>query len=154
MARSQFVIPFTASFEETNQKIESILKENGFFLKDYQFSRLWTSPDIYTDMLRKFRFVCTPDFSMFTDFPLALQINSLFLKDYHGETVWKKGTGAMTAMQYIKLEYGQGSVTLYGWVQAGLGDVGGKEMDLKGFFGAMPKQSLLKVIKKIQAAVS
>lgn len=107
MARSQFVIPFTASFEETNQKIESILKENGFFLKDY-----------------------------------------------HGETVWKKGTGAMTAMQYIKLEYGQGSVTLYGWVQAGLGDVGGKEMDLKGFFGAMPKQSLLKVIKKIQAAVS
>ena len=43
-----------------------------FFLKDYQFSRLWTSPDMYTEMLRRFRFVCTPDFSMYTDFPLAL----------------------------------------------------------------------------------
>ena len=53
-----------------------------FFLKDYQFSRLWTSPDIYTDMLRKFRFVCTPDFSMFTDFPLALQINSHYRKHW------------------------------------------------------------------------
>ena len=47
-----------------------------FFLKDYQFSRLWTSPDMYIDMLRRFRFVCTPDFSMYTDFPIALQINS------------------------------------------------------------------------------
>ena len=35
-----------------------------FFLKDYQFSRLWTSPEMYTNMLRRFRFVCTPDFSM------------------------------------------------------------------------------------------
>ena len=62
-----------------------------FFLKDYQFSRLWTSPDIYTDMLRKFRFVCTPDFSMFTDFPLALQINSHYRKHWLGAYWQSKG---------------------------------------------------------------
>ena len=55
-----------------------------FFLKDYQFSRLWTSPDMYIDMLRRFRFVCTPDFSMYTDFPIALQINSHYRKHWLG----------------------------------------------------------------------
>lgn len=60
-----------------------------FFLKDYQFTRLWTAPDIYTDMLRRFRFVCTPDFSMFTDFPLALQINSHYRKHWLG-AYWQR----------------------------------------------------------------
>ena len=62
-----------------------------FFLKDYQFSRLWTSPDMYTGMLRKFRFVCTPDFSMYTDFPLALQINSHYRKHWLGAYWQSKG---------------------------------------------------------------
>ena len=62
-----------------------------FFLKDYQFSRLWTSPDIYTEMLLRFRFVCTPDFSMFTDFPLALQINSHYRKHWLGAYWQSKG---------------------------------------------------------------
>ena len=60
-----------------------------FFLKDYQFSRLWTSPDIYTAMFRRFRFVCTPDFSMYTDFPLALQINSHYRKHWLG-AYWQR----------------------------------------------------------------
>ena len=62
-----------------------------FFLKDYQFSRLWTSPDMYTEMLRRFRFVCTPDFSMYTDFPLALQINSHYRKHWLGAYWQSKG---------------------------------------------------------------
>lgn len=62
-----------------------------FFLKDYQFSRLWTSPDMYTNMLRRFRFVCTPDFSMYTDFPLALQINSHYRKHWLGAYWQSKG---------------------------------------------------------------
>ena len=62
-----------------------------FFLKDYQFSRLWTSPEMYTNMLRRFRFVCTPDFSMYTDFPLALQINSHYRKHWLGAYWQSKG---------------------------------------------------------------
>lgn len=34
-----------------------------FFVDDYQFNRLWTNPDAYLDMLRRFKAVCTPDFS-------------------------------------------------------------------------------------------
>ena len=60
-----------------------------FFLKDYQFTRLWTSPEVYTEMLSRFRFVCTPDFSMFTDYPLALQINSHYRKHWLG-AYWQR----------------------------------------------------------------
>ena len=45
-----------------------------FFLDDYQFERVWNRPDNYVDKLSKFDCVLTPDFSLYTDFPLAMQI--------------------------------------------------------------------------------
>ena len=42
-------------------------------------------------MFRRFRFVCTPDFSMYTDFPLALQINSHYRKHWLGAYWQSKG---------------------------------------------------------------
>ena len=83
-----------------------------------------------------------------------LKSNGYHVKDYNGESVWKKGTGLMTAMQYIKLEFAEQSVTVYGWVQAGVGNVGGNEMSLNGFVGCIPKKAVLKVIKKIEACLS
>lgn len=44
-----------------------------FFLDDYQFIRVWSQPDVYLNMLRKFQAVCTPDFSLYTDFPRVIQ---------------------------------------------------------------------------------
>lgn len=55
-----------------------------FFVDDYQFLRLWTNPDTYLDMLRKFKAVCTPDFSTYTDFPLAVQIYNHYRKHWLG----------------------------------------------------------------------
>ena len=45
-----------------------------FFLDDYQFLRLWTDPDRYISTLQQFAYVMSPDFSLYTDFPKALQI--------------------------------------------------------------------------------
>lgn len=55
-----------------------------FFVDDYQFSRLWTNPDAYLDMLGRFKCVCTPDFSTYTDFPLAIQIYNHYRKHWLG----------------------------------------------------------------------
>ena len=55
-----------------------------FFIDDYQFMRLWTNPDAYLDMLRKFQAVCTPDFSTYTDFPKAVQIYNHYRKHWLG----------------------------------------------------------------------
>ena len=55
-----------------------------FFLDDYQFDRLWNRPAEYLDLLRKFKFVCSPDFSLFTDHPKAVQIWNHYKKHWLG----------------------------------------------------------------------
>lgn len=55
-----------------------------FFIDDYQFTRLWSNPDAYLDMLREFKVVCTPDFSTYTDFPKAIQIYNHYRKHWLG----------------------------------------------------------------------
>lgn len=49
-----------------------------FFLDDYQFERIWGSPLRYINLLRGFKAVIQPDFSMYRDFPKALNIYNLF----------------------------------------------------------------------------
>lgn len=68
----------------------------------------------------------------------------------NGEKVWKKGSGLLTAMQFIKPEYSDKAVILSGWIQAGLGAIGGKEMNLSGFVGGLPKKLVLNVIEEIK----
>ena len=55
-----------------------------FFVDDYQFNRVWTRPDTYTQMLSRFSAVCSPDFSTFTDFPKAVQIYNHYRKHWLG----------------------------------------------------------------------
>lgn len=53
-----------------------------FFLDDYQFCRLWTNIDRYIPMLQRFRYVMSPDFSTYTDFPKAMQIYNHYRKHW------------------------------------------------------------------------
>ena len=53
-----------------------------FFVDDYQFQRVWNQPDKYIPLLRKFGAVCAPDFSMYTDMPLAMQIYNHYRKHW------------------------------------------------------------------------
>lgn len=60
-------------------------KENKgvhFFLDDYQFNRLWTNIDKYVPMLSEFKYVMSPDFSLYTDFPKAMQIYNHYRKHW------------------------------------------------------------------------
>lgn len=75
------------------------------------------------------------------------------LIDRNGEKVWKKGTGALTAMHYIKLEYFPNDLVISGWVQIGIGSAGFKDMDLTGVTGAIPKKSTFKTIQKIRKEI-
>lgn len=65
-----------------------------FFVDDYQFERVWSDPDRYTERLAKFKAVCTPDFSPYADFPKAVQVFNHYRKHWlgaywqmHGATV-------------------------------------------------------------------
>lgn len=62
-----------------------------FFLDDYQFSVLWSNIDRYVDKLSRFRYVLTPDFSMYTDFPKAIQIYNHYRKHWCGAYLQEYG---------------------------------------------------------------
>lgn len=53
-----------------------------FFLDDTQICRLWNQPDKYLPVLKRFRAVCSPDFSTYTDMPLAMQIYNHYRKHW------------------------------------------------------------------------
>ena len=55
-----------------------------FFLDDYQFERVWNNPDVYLNTLRKFKAVISPDFSLYLDFPKAIQIYNNYRRQWCG----------------------------------------------------------------------
>lgn len=44
-----------------------------FFIDDYQFERLWSSPARYLDLVLSFEAALTPDYSLYMDMPLPMQ---------------------------------------------------------------------------------
>lgn len=53
-----------------------------FYYDDYKFIAAWREPDKYIERLRKFKAVVSPDFSLYTDFPKALQILSCYRRQW------------------------------------------------------------------------
>ena len=62
------------SFNYAKTEKEKGKKGIHFFLDDYQFIRLWNSPDKYLEMLKQFDSICAPDFSLYLDYPKAMQV--------------------------------------------------------------------------------
>ena len=44
-----------------------------FYEHDYKFERLWKNPQKYLPIIKKFRGIITPDFSLYYDMPLVMQ---------------------------------------------------------------------------------
>ena len=67
-------------------KTEKYPKDKGlhFFVDDYQFARCWNQPDRYLPIIQRFGSVCSPDFSTYTDMPMALQIYNHYRKHWLG----------------------------------------------------------------------
>ena len=81
---TQFDCADFIGFNYAKGAMEPENKAVHFFLDDYQFNRVWNDPDRYIDLFRRFRYVLTPDFSLYTDFPKALQIYNHYRKHWLG----------------------------------------------------------------------
>ncbi len=55
-----------------------------FFLHDYRFECAYENPDILLEKLKQYACVLTPDFSLYMDMPIALQIYSVFKNRWCG----------------------------------------------------------------------
>lgn len=71
----------TVSFNNRTQK-ECVALH--FFIDDYQFDRIWNSPERYVDMLSKYEYICSPDYSLYIDFPKTLQMYNTYKKQFLG----------------------------------------------------------------------
>lgn len=65
-------------------KSEGVNEQMGihFFIQDYQFQRVWLQPDKYVPLLQKAACVLSPDFSMYTDMPMAMQMYNHYRKHW------------------------------------------------------------------------
>ena len=54
------------------------------YYDDYKFISAWREPEKYLDRLKEFKAVVSPDFSVYTDFPRALQILACYRRQWCG----------------------------------------------------------------------
>ena len=98
----------TNDIPESLISFHHILKDNGkssdktvhFYIDDYKFERLWNTPDKYIPLLKQYRSVFTPDFSMYLDYPLAMQIYNCFRSRVIGYLLEQEGIKVIPTLQW------------------------------------------------------
>lgn len=55
-----------------------------FYQEDHKFNRVWNKPEIYLSGLKKYPGVFSPDFSLYTDTPIPLQMWNHYRKQWCG----------------------------------------------------------------------
>ena len=63
-------IPFNSVMSDRRKEAHGV----HFFIDDYLFQRAWNDPCRYAHLLSGYQAVMTPDFSMFTDYPVTVQL--------------------------------------------------------------------------------
>lgn len=62
-----------------------------FYLDDYQFERIWQKPQTYIKKLKYFDCVLTPDFSLYLDMPIAMQVWNTYRSRLIGQMMQDEG---------------------------------------------------------------
>ena len=62
-----------------------------FFLDDYQFERIWQRPEFYIEKLIDFDCALTPDFSLYLDMPMAMQVWNIYRSRLIGQIMQDYG---------------------------------------------------------------
>ena len=90
------------------------------FLDDYQIERLWSNPEMYVDKLMDFDCVFTPDFSLYSDMPIAMQIWNTYrsrlvgqiMQDYGIKVIPTVSWGAPETFEFCFDGIEQGSIVV------------------------------------------
>lgn len=71
-----------------------------FFIDDYQFERLWNNTDKYINMLKKAKYVLTPDFSLYRDMDLAIQLYNIYKSRWIGAYMQSEGIAVIPTISW------------------------------------------------------
>ena len=66
-----------------------------FFLDDYMFNAVWVYPERYIELFRRFRCIASPNFSLYRDFPVAVQIYNKYRNSWLSAYYQEYGVNVM-----------------------------------------------------------
>lgn len=71
-----------------------------FFLHDYQFERVWNYPHRYINVLKRYKFILTPDFSPYGDMPKALWQYNIYRNRWCGKFYQDQGIKVVPTISF------------------------------------------------------
>ncbi len=96
------VEPISFNYVKTAKDLSNKLVH--FFIDDYQFERLWNNPDKYINMLKKAKYVLTPDFSLYRDMDMAIQLYNTYKNRWVGAYLQGEGIKVIPTISWSTKE--------------------------------------------------
>ena len=89
-----------------NYALTSKNKDCGihFYIDDYQFERIWAQPRLYLEKLSEYQCIFTPDFSLYTDMPVAMKIWNTYRSRLIGQIAQRMGMLVIPTVSWCEEE--------------------------------------------------
>ena len=75
-----------------------------FYVDDYQFERVWNQPLFYLEKLAEFDCVLTPDFSLYTEMPIAMKVWNIYRSRLIGQIAQRLGLIVIPTVSWCEEE--------------------------------------------------
>jgi hypothetical protein len=75
-----------------------------FYVDDYQFERVWNQPQMYLEKLSEFDCILTPDFSLYTEMPMAMKIWNVYRSRLIGQMAQRMGMIVIPTVSWCEAE--------------------------------------------------
>ena len=103
--KTEYHIPHSLiSFDDIKNSRQSLDSGVHFYIDDHRFKRLWRNPDRYLEMLKKFDCVLTPNFSLFSDMPVAMKIWNTYRSRLIGQMMQDHGIRVIPSVTWAEPE--------------------------------------------------
>lgn len=73
-----------------------------FYIDDYQFERIWVSPQKYIQRMKDFQCVFTPDFSLYAEMPIAMKIWNIYRSRLIGQMCQRAGLNVIPTVSWCE----------------------------------------------------
>ena len=89
-----------------NYALSATDKTSGihFYVDDYQFERVWNQPEAYLEKLAEFDCMLTPDFSLYTEMPIAMKIWNTYRSRLIGQMAQRMGITVIPTVSWCERE--------------------------------------------------
>lgn len=75
-----------------------------FYLDDYQFERIWNSPDDYVEVISEYECMLSPDFSLYLDMPMPMKIWNIYRSRQIGQYYQSMGIKVIPTLSWAEPE--------------------------------------------------